>query len=109
MKPAFIVITAWLFAEGSRRPDVPGSMLAVALLLITAALLVAEPDLGQTILFVAVWGALFFLAGVNPLIFGRARRRWRSPGCSPPITCFRMSRDASTASSILKAATIFRS
>jgi cell division protein FtsW len=41
----------------------------VALLVITAALLVAEPDLGQTILFVAVWGALFFLAGANPLIF----------------------------------------
>jgi cell division protein FtsW len=69
IKPAFIVITAWLFAEGSQRPDVPGKMLAVSLLLITAALLVAEPDLGQTILFVAVWGALFFLAGVNTMIF----------------------------------------
>jgi cell division protein FtsW len=68
MKPAFIVITAWLFAEGSRRPDVPGRMLAVLLLLITAALLVAEPDLGQTILYVVVWGALFFLAGVRPIV-----------------------------------------
>ena len=69
MKPAFIVMTAWLFAEGSRRPDVPGKMLAVALLVITAALLIAEPDLGQTILYSAVWGALFFLAGANILIF----------------------------------------
>jgi cell division protein FtsW len=69
MKPAFIVITAWLFAEGSKRPDVPGKMLAFALLLITTALLVAEPDLGQTMLFFAVWGALYFLAGANPLIF----------------------------------------
>jgi cell division protein FtsW len=68
IKPAFIVITAWLFAEGSRRPDVPGKMLAVALLVITATLLVAEPDLGQTVLFVAVWGALFFLAGVNTIV-----------------------------------------
>jgi cell division protein FtsW len=65
IKGPFIVITAWLFAEGSRRPDVPGKMLAVALLVIVAALLVAEPDLGQTVLFVAVWSALFFLAGVN--------------------------------------------
>jgi cell division protein FtsW len=70
IKPAFIVITAWLFAEGSKRPDVPGKLLAVALLLITGALLVAEPDLGQTVLIVAVWGALFFLAGANTLIFG---------------------------------------
>ncbi len=70
VKPAFIVITAWLFAEGSKRPDVPGKLLAVALLVITGALLVAEPDLGQTVLIVAVWGALFFLAGANTLIFG---------------------------------------
>lgn len=68
LKPAFIVITAWLFAEGSRRPDVPGKLLAIVLLIITVALLVAEPDLGQTILFVAVWGAIFFLAGVNPFV-----------------------------------------
>jgi cell division protein FtsW len=68
MKPAFIVISAWLFAEGSRRPEIPGRMLAVLLVLITTALLVAEPDLGQTVLFVAVWGALFFLAGVNTMI-----------------------------------------
>ena len=48
----------------------PGKLLAVALLLITAALLVAEPDLGQTVLFVAVWSAVFFLAGANIMIFG---------------------------------------
>ena len=70
VKPAFIVMTAWLFAEGTKRPEVPGKMLAVALLVITAALLVAEPDLGQTILFGAVWCALFFLAGANILLFG---------------------------------------
>jgi cell division protein FtsW len=28
IKSAFIIITAWLFAEGSRRPDVPGKLLA---------------------------------------------------------------------------------
>ncbi len=68
VKPAFVVITAWLFAEGARRPDIPGRLLATVLLLIIAALLIAEPDLGQTILVFAVWGALFFLAGVPPLL-----------------------------------------
>ncbi len=48
----------------------PGKLLAVGLLVITGALLVAEPDLGQTVLFVVVWGALFFLAGANTMIFG---------------------------------------
>lgn len=68
IKPAFVIITAWLFAEGSRRPDIPGRLLATILLLIVTALLIAEPDLGQTILIFAVWGALFFLAGVPPLL-----------------------------------------
>lgn len=68
VKPAFIIITAWLFAEGTQRPEVPGRLLAVVLLLIVTALLIAEPDLGQTILVFAVWGALFFLAGVSPII-----------------------------------------
>ena len=68
VKPAFVIITAWLFAEGARRPDIPGRLLATVLLLIVAALLIAEPDLGQTILIFAVWGALFFLAGVPPLL-----------------------------------------
>jgi cell division protein FtsW len=68
VKPAFIIITAWLFAEGTKRPEVPGRLLAVVLLLIVAALLIAEPDLGQTMLVFAVWGALFFLAGVSPII-----------------------------------------
>ncbi len=69
IKPAFIIITAWLFAEGNR-PDIPGKLLAVGLLVITGALLVAEPDLGQTVLLVIVWGAVFFLAGANTVIFG---------------------------------------
>ncbi len=68
VKPAFIIVTAWLFAEGTKQPEVPGRLLAVVLLLIVAALLLAEPDLGQTILVFAVWGALFFLAGVSPII-----------------------------------------
>ena len=68
VKPAFIIINAWLFAEGARRPEVPCRLLAVVLLFIVTALLIAEPDLGQTMLVFAVWGALFFLAGVSPII-----------------------------------------
>ena len=68
VKPAFIIITAWLFSEGSKRPEVPCRLMAVVLLLVVTALLIAEPDLGQTMLVFAVWGALFFLAGVSPII-----------------------------------------
>ncbi|MEO8668931.1 MAG: putative lipid II flippase FtsW [Bauldia sp.] len=64
MKPAFIVVAAWLFAENSRRTDIPGNIFALILLGIVVALLVAEPDFGQTMLVSIAWGALFFMAGV---------------------------------------------
>ncbi|MFD1702138.1 putative lipid II flippase FtsW [Methylopila henanensis] len=64
VKPAFIVIAAWLFAEGAERRDMPGHILATLLLGAVVGLLVLQPDLGQTVLVTAVWGALFFLAGL---------------------------------------------
>jgi cell division protein FtsW len=64
MKPAFVVIVAWLFAENSRRTDIPGNLFALILLATVAALLVAEPDFGQTMLIAIAWSALFFMAGM---------------------------------------------
>ncbi|MBT9371029.1 putative lipid II flippase FtsW [Rhizobium sp. CSW-27] len=64
LKPAFVVVCAWLFAEHSRQPDIPGNLFAMILYGIVAALLVAQPDLGQTILTSTVWGAMFFMAGM---------------------------------------------
>ncbi|KQT50903.1 cell division protein FtsW [Aureimonas sp. Leaf454] len=64
MKPAFVVICAWLFAEKSRRADIPGNLFAIILLFIVTALLVAQPDLGQTMLTAGAWSGLFFMAGM---------------------------------------------
>jgi len=64
VKPAFVVITAWLFAENARRPDIPGNLFSIILFGIVAALLIVQPDFGQTMLIAAVWGALFFMAGM---------------------------------------------
>ncbi|MGY6708854.1 MAG: putative lipid II flippase FtsW [Rhizobiaceae bacterium] len=64
LKPAFVVICAWLFAEKSRNPDIPGNLLALLLLAVVVALLVGQPDLGQTLLITATWGAMFFVAGM---------------------------------------------
>ncbi|MCB8837872.1 putative lipid II flippase FtsW [Aurantimonas sp. VKM B-3413] len=64
MKPCFVVVCAWLFAEKAQRPEIPGNLFALILLLVVAALLVAQPDLGQTILTAGVWGGLFFMAGM---------------------------------------------
>ena len=65
VKPAFVVITAWLFAENSRRPDIPGNLFSIILFGIVAALLLAQPDFGQTLLIGSVWAMLFFMAGMS--------------------------------------------
>ncbi len=64
MKPAFVVICAWLFAEKTRRPEIPGNLFGIILLGLVLALLVAQPDLGQTVLVLGTWGAMFFMAGM---------------------------------------------
>ncbi|MDY8110759.1 putative lipid II flippase FtsW [Fulvimarina sp. 2208YS6-2-32] len=64
MKPAFVVVCAFLFAENARRSEIPGNLCALILLLVSVALLVAQPDLGQTLLVAATWGGLFFMAGM---------------------------------------------
>lgn len=62
-KPGFAVIAAWLFAEAQSRPDMPGFALAVALLAAFGTLLIMQPDVGQTMLIVAVWVTLYFASG----------------------------------------------
>ncbi len=72
-KPSFVVLVAWLFSESARRPEMPATSMALALLLTLVTLLVAEPDFGQTILILMVWGALFFIAGMRIIwVFGLA-------------------------------------
>lgn len=72
-KPSFVVIAAWLFAESIKKPEMPATSMAVVLLLMFVALLVMEPDFGQTMLILMVWGALFFIAGMRMIwVFGLA-------------------------------------
>src|SRR6478736_922275 len=65
LKPAFVVLAAWAFSEGMRRPDLPGTLMAFALLPLTITPLVLQPDFGQTVLVSLVWGGLFFVAGLH--------------------------------------------
>ncbi|HKA75032.1 MAG TPA: putative lipid II flippase FtsW [Xanthobacteraceae bacterium] len=65
LKPAFVILIAWLFGESARRPEMPANSVALALLLLVVGLLVLQPDFGQTMLIVLVWSALFFMAGMR--------------------------------------------
>ncbi|MCR9237408.1 MAG: putative lipid II flippase FtsW [Alphaproteobacteria bacterium] len=68
VKPGFVVICAWLFSEGSKRPDIHGHAIAVGLLVLVCGLLILQPDFGQTMLVAMVWCGIFFLAGM-PWLF----------------------------------------
>ncbi|MBR0799262.1 putative lipid II flippase FtsW [Bradyrhizobium jicamae] len=72
-KPAFVIVAAWLFAESTKRPEMPATSMALVLLMMLVTLLVMEPDFGQTMLILTVWGALFFIAGMRMIwVFGLA-------------------------------------
>ncbi|ASP33774.1 MULTISPECIES: FtsW/RodA/SpoVE family cell cycle protein [Stappiaceae] len=68
LKPAFVILIAFLLSESGRRREIPGVLFAFVLFAICAALLIAQPDFGQTMLLGLVWAGLFFLNGISWLI-----------------------------------------
>lgn len=64
VKPAFIVISAWLMARGRLTRGTPLNILGVILFVLVVALLTLEPDLGMTVVVCAIWFGQVFLAGV---------------------------------------------
>jgi len=65
LKPAIVILIAWLFGESAKRPEMPTNSIALGLLIAVIALLVLQPDFGQTMLIALVWGALFYMAGMR--------------------------------------------
>ncbi|MHB8528835.1 MAG: peptidoglycan glycosyltransferase FtsW [Caulobacteraceae bacterium] len=64
LKPALIVLVAWMFAEARKGEGVPGVSIAFGLYALAVALLLIEPDIGQTVLVTVAFGAAFWMAGV---------------------------------------------
>ena len=75
----------------------PATSMALVLLMMLVSLLVMEPDFGQTMLILMVWGALFFIAGMR-MIWVLGSRVPQAPDCSGPICWCRTSQGASSAS-----------
>ncbi|RUO98329.1 putative peptidoglycan glycosyltransferase FtsW [Hyphomicrobium sp.] len=63
-KPAFIVIVAWLFGEAASRSDMPALPFALTVWALFAAILVMQPDVGQTVLISTTAGLIYLLAGM---------------------------------------------
>lgn len=68
LKPFFIVTTAWVLSAHFRQEDIPAKRVATALYLLVVALLIMQPDFGQTVLISAVWISQMALAGL-PLMW----------------------------------------
>ena len=63
LKPAFVVVVAWLMARQRASFKAYDIWYAMALLVGCCLLLAMQPDFGQTILLALVWMCLFYLAG----------------------------------------------
>lgn len=68
LKPAFAILMAWILSWKVREPDLPVMWLAAGLMLLVASLLMLQPNLGDTVLFLGVWVVLVFLSG-QPMKF----------------------------------------
>lgn len=65
VKPSFVVAAAWLMAQGLKRPDMPGHMMAWGLFGMFLFLLVLQPDFGQAALMCAVWAVMLLIHGIS--------------------------------------------
>jgi cell division protein FtsW len=70
LKPLFVVTTAWLLSVRFEDRSLPTMQMSFGLLAIIALLLLAQPDLGQTVLIGAVWLVQAMLAGMPLALFG---------------------------------------
>lgn len=68
MKPALVVLVAWMFSEARKGQGVPGVTIAFMLYGLAVGLLLLEPDIGQTVLVTAAFGAAFWMAGL-PIVW----------------------------------------
>jgi cell division protein FtsW len=64
MKPALIVLLAWLLAQREKFPAGPWAIMAFCLYAVTVGLLLLQPDVGQAVLLTAAFILVFFVTGL---------------------------------------------
>ena len=64
LKPSLIVVWAWMLGESVRTPKFPGRWIAIGLFALTAAVLLTQPDIGQTALLAMCLGPMLILSGL---------------------------------------------
>ncbi|MFN4134551.1 MAG: FtsW/RodA/SpoVE family cell cycle protein [Novosphingobium sp.] len=64
LKPGFAIALAWVLSWRVRDPRLPVISITVVVMALVAALLMAQPDFGSTVLFGGVWFVLVLLSGL---------------------------------------------
>lgn len=65
VKPAFVVLSAWLFSLQHKDKGIPGNMLSIGLYTFVIVLLVLQPDIGMSVVLTATWCIQYFLNGLS--------------------------------------------
>jgi len=69
IKPSIAVVIAWLFARALEAPGFPGRIMGAGLYVCTLALLLAQPDLGMSILVTVIFSTQLMMTGIPYWIF----------------------------------------
>ncbi len=64
LKPGLVIVWAWMLAEKARAPRFPGIGVSLCLFAFAAAVLLSQPDVGQTALLAATLAGMLFLSGI---------------------------------------------
>jgi len=65
LKPALVIVWAWMLSEQMKRRAFPGRAICIGIYLVTAAVLLAQPDVGQTALLALVLAPMLILGGLG--------------------------------------------
>lgn len=70
LKPGFLVFCAWMLSEKAKAAHFPGYAIGAGLLAVSAALLLLQPDFGQTSLLTISFAILVFVSGARLRVLG---------------------------------------
>ncbi|WP_420566958.1 putative lipid II flippase FtsW [Thalassovita sp.] len=68
LKPAFVIVAAWLLASAQEINGPPGRLWSFALAIVIVTILALQPDFGQASLVLFGWGVMYFVAGAPMLL-----------------------------------------
>ena len=68
LKPAFVVLAAWLISAGQELRGPPGKRISLVIAAVICTFLALQPDFGQAALIAFAWAVMYFVAGAPLLI-----------------------------------------